>query len=219
MRSSFFFFLTVALVSGLAAGCNSRRTARPRTDSGPTIGDAGGGTDGGGVVDGGGSDCRTVGCPTGLTCNTTTGACMPGSSDCTTTGCPTGQTCNTGTGVCESSTPCGTETVDVADGLCAPSTVECVTSGGDFATCVDADPDPAGCAGCIDQNLISCANDMGCQTAWNQVACCRDDNCAGTLDDPCVMGACASQWTAFTGCLETLAAGACVEHVNACGGA
>ena len=236
MRTSF-YFLAIILVWGLTSGCNSRRTARPRTDSGTTMtGDGGGGTDGGGadcrtsgcptgqtcntatgVCMPGSSDCRTDGCPTGQTCNTTTGACVPEASDCRTTGCPTGQTCNTTTGLCESSIPCATEVVEVLYGYCDATTVECITSGGDFATCVDADSDPAGCGGCLNQNVISCANDNGCQSDWNQVACCRDDYCGGTLDDPCAMGACASQWMTFSACLETLAPGVCVEHATACG--
>jgi len=73
------------------------------------------------------------------------------------------------------------------------------------------------CGECLDQNIISCANDMGCQSQWDLGACCIEDNCATVPDaGGCVEAACSSEQTAYISCIQSLAAGACGSAFTAC---
>jgi hypothetical protein len=146
-----------------------------------------------------------------------TGACEPDTpTDCTVDGCPVGQVCNSSSGDCQTAS-CTSDFVDRIFGACDAATVACITSGGDITTCVDSDSDPTGCNGCINQNLFNCANAMGCQTDWNQLACCRDAFCGGPpIDDACIEGPCSIQWTTYTDCIGTLGMGVCATAVTDC---
>ncbi|MBZ0121457.1 MAG: hypothetical protein K8H88_30960, partial [Sandaracinaceae bacterium] len=101
---------------------------------------------------------------------------------------------------------------------CAAATRTCVdmaATGNDVIACLQGDPMANACLGCVDQALSSCATMNGCNDEYGQIDCCVRAACP-TLDSACVQaavatmptaGACASQATAFQGCLTPLLQG------------
>jgi len=62
---------------------------------------------------------------------------------------------------------------------CSYATTQCVSgcaTGDCYVTCLEADPNPD-CIYCVNSNLISCVNDLGCQREWNAFVCCMRANC------------------------------------------
>jgi hypothetical protein len=91
--------------------------------------------------------------------------------------------------------------------LCSAATMTCImgcTAGACIVDCIEADPSP-NCGACVNQNLISCANTNGCQSAWSAFVCCVDEACPPPAMAACVMsattGACMAQDGAYSTCL------------------
>jgi len=108
--------------------------------------------------------------------------------------------------------------------VCAASTLTCLMGATDAASqqaCIDADPMPDACNGCINQELIascSSASGGGCNNEWGEVECCLQAECPsgdaacinsaiGTMAAP---GPCAGAFNSFASCANSAAmAGAC----------
>ena len=91
--------------------------------------------------------------------------------------------------------------------VCSAATMSCVmacTTGMCIVDCLEADASP-NCPACVNQNLISCANTNGCQSAWSAFVCCVDEACPPPAMAACLMsaqtGACMSQDSAYGTCL------------------
>ena len=105
---------------------------------------------------------------------------------------------------------------------CASSTTACFQDCSDSdcrQACLDADPDSETCLLCINQNIESCAKDVGgCEDTFEAFYCCLDDNCPD--DGSCGNTTCASQSDAWTGCindfLDTESSSECADEFSAC---
>jgi|GEM_PF-4116152 len=86
---------------------------------------------------------------------------------------------------------------------CAYITLECLfncDSQNCQDECFDREPNQEQCFECINQNLLSCANRRGCQSAYDAIQCCRAANCP---DDPFECnGACDQQEFLFEDCIN-----------------
>jgi len=133
-------------------------------------------------------------CPVGQTCNAS-GVCITDTTpECSgSRPCPTGQTCNA-SGMCVTDTMrvCPDGNVEYITGsYCSSATATCVsgcTTGACQQDCLDADVSP-NCAGCVNQNSISCANSGSCQSEWDVYNCCILDTCGSDPSSACISGA------------------------------
>jgi hypothetical protein len=99
---------------------------------------------------------------------------------------------------------------------CLAATQTCLDACEDDAcydTCLAADPDPEGCALCIDDAYIACGNQMGCQAEWDALICCYD-GCADPESAECDTG-CAPEGGAYENCLGAHD-DACSEATTVC---
>ena len=58
--------------------------------------------------------------------------------------------------------------------VCSPAVSECIracTTEECPGECINSEPD---CLWCFYQSMIACANPLGCQDAWNELACCTE---------------------------------------------
>ncbi|MDW8363952.1 MAG: hypothetical protein RMK74_16285 [Myxococcales bacterium] len=100
---------------------------------------------------------------------------------------------------------------------CAASTRTCLSmamTSADIERCIMMDPNREMCVLCLNQQIISCANGMGCQDEWDCLAACIETCPEG--DSGCVDRMCGTQNTAYDGCLMGLPRGSCASAVNAC---
>lgn len=106
---------------------------------------------------------------------------------------------------------CGPATAPAPAGMaCAASTLTCLAAAGTAAAqqaCITADPNAMNCNACILQNILnSCTTAPGtCADEYGTFECCLEAECP-TGDATClngaVMGACATQNTALTMCVN-----------------
>ena len=194
------FAALIAASMVLGTGCRNRsRSGGPRgsADSGMIRTDGGGaGTDSGGITipdagprDSGGIVVRDTGGP---------------DPECVShADCPSTEMCSGGFCVPRMTMSCPTDTVTtITMQICADTTRTCVEGCADstcLQSCLDADPDPANCVGCVNNNIFACFNRNGCQSQWNCVAECIDTRC--TPDDTtCLDTTCATEWGAYETC-------------------
>ena len=88
--------------------------------------------------------------------------------------------------------------------MCADSTRTCVEGcmdGTCIATCLEADPDPPSCVGCVNNNIFECFNRNGCQAQWNCLIQCTEDECSPD-DTTCLDMTCAADYETYTTCGE-----------------
>lgn len=233
-RTKLVFAALLAACMVATIGCNRGRSRGGGGGGGGTDG-GGGGTDSGSPpTEDGGTTERDSGpvirldsgpttecdtdrpCPTGYTCQD--GECVP-TAECTfDSDCPAGEECVSGS--CEPVSPptCRTNSVASYPGSpCASATLTCWEGCADSAcvqSCLDSDPNSAACNDCVNQNLISCANSMGCQDEWNCFNQCWEDN--GCTDRTCVETYCSSEDDAYSTCVNGLGSSACASHIRAC---
>lgn len=102
-------------------------------------------------------------------------------------------------------TECVPEVVEMpTEAACDAATQTCIDSCEDDACydgCLESDPDPDGCAFCIDDAYVACGNDMGCQGEWDQLICCFD-SCADPESAECETS-CAAEIGMYETCLES----------------
>ena len=102
-------------------------------------------------------------------------------------------------------TECVPEVVEMpTEAACQAATQTCIESCEDDAcydTCLEAEPDPDGCAICIDDAYVACGNDMGCQVEWDALICCYD-GCADPESAECD-ATCAVEGGTYESCLES----------------
>jgi len=94
---------------------------------------------------------------------------------------------------------CSTETQICITDCGSPAEPDCVTA------CIAADT--AACTTCLNQNTVFCSNSMGCQDAWDALACCTVEQCG----DPPVAGcdptaSCPSEWVTYGKCAQSVQA-------------
>jgi hypothetical protein len=84
-----------------------------------------------------------------------------------------------------------------------------------FTDCINADSTPMDCNACLNQGIISCANSMGCQGAWDEFACCATATCA---EDPgCIMMMCSDEDMAYGTCIQDMVPpGGCAGAIGVC---
>lgn len=105
---------------------------------------------------------------------------------------------------------------------CRPETVECLES-------CEADPDPEFCQDdcfgadevciqCINETIVRCAANNGCQAEWDAYACCSEERCPGfeeadrlACGDPCGM-----PLDPFIECLNFRAIDECEPRIYDC---
>jgi len=103
---------------------------------------------------------------------------------------------------------------------CSASTTSCTdacTDGTCISNCLDADSNPD-CAGCANQNILSCLNANGCQAQWNCYAqCFTDQGCdvAGAPTD-CVSTRCGAPQDAYDTCTDGVTTGDCGTTWTTC---
>lgn len=95
---------------------------------------------------------------------------------------------------------------------CAATTYTCINGPppceGDacVSACLDGDPNNAMCLSCINQNLVSCANTMGCQDEWDAFTCCGDTRCP-TGGSSCLAAMCGAERSTFLSCVSAVGEG------------
>lgn len=97
---------------------------------------------------------------------------------------------------------------------CAAATLTCLMSAMTAdaqQACIDGDPDPSGCNGCLNGEIIACASNNGCAQQIGDLECCAQDNCASAPDqNACIMSMCATQGDTFVTCVNgTVSSRAC----------
>ena len=104
---------------------------------------------------------------------------------------------------------------------CAAATATCIeaaTTQAAYDACLDGDPMPMECAGCISGELIATCSATGiCDNEFGEIGCCLQEECASAADqNACLQtalgegGACEPQWNMFVNCATTAAnAGRC----------
>jgi len=107
---------------------------------------------------------------------------------------------------------------------CSAETFECAGMAADgtaLLACLDADTTPpymgmagADCGLCYNNQLVFCADSMGCHPEWATFNCCVEDN--GCMDQSCVETNCGTEQDGFIGCLNGLPMGACNDLITAC---
>lgn len=116
--------------------------------------------------------------------------------------CLSSEMCSGGRCVPMTST-CPTDTLTrVTTQMCADTTRTCVEGCADgtcIASCLEADPDPSSCIGCVNNNIFSCWNRNGCQSQWNCVAECAATRCSPD-DTTCLDTTCSAEWTTYQTC-------------------
>ena len=89
----------------------------------------------------------------------------------------------------------------------------CMTTGGDGCVemCLAAEPE---CQRCFYQSMIACGNEMGCQDAWGEFACCTESIpiCAdaGGFDRLNCAGSCMAEIEGWSTCLESVGLMSCI---------
>ncbi|MFT5357538.1 MAG: hypothetical protein ACI9KE_004775 [Polyangiales bacterium] len=105
---------------------------------------------------------------------------------------------------------------------CAMATLQCLIDcpAGDAACqagCFDADTIPAeegiDCEICAQQQQLSCATTMGCDSQYSAFDCCVQENACA--DQACVTANCGAQSNAFQTCVNGVAAG-CMPAIQMC---
>ncbi|MBK8170157.1 MAG: hypothetical protein IPK60_07400 [Sandaracinaceae bacterium] len=95
------------------------------------------------------------------------------------------------------------EFMRVTGPYCSSETQACTsscTTGECITACLDADAS-ADCSLCADNNLYACLTGAGCQTAWDNFACCLQTYCPdSTTRDACVITNCTDEDDAFGEC-------------------
>jgi len=107
---------------------------------------------------------------------------------------------------------------------CSAETFECAGMAADgtaLLACLDADTTPvymgmagADCGACYNNQLVFCADSMGCHPEWAAFNCCVEDN--GCTDQSCVETNCGAEQGSFSSCLNGLPMGACNDLITAC---
>lgn len=104
-----------------------------------------------------------------------------------------------------------------AGNACAQTTLDCImaaTSQAMLQACIDADPNPQACVGCLNQEVISCGSRNGCDEEWGEVICCLTEACP-SADAACINsalgtgGACGTDLNTFLSCVNGLPTGTC----------
>lgn len=78
--------------------------------------------------------------------------------------------------------------------------------------CLALDSHGPSCQYCLDDAWILCAQDMGCQAAWDAEGCCYDAH--GCTDGACVMRECPSEYAAVDACFMSV--GPCEPYLDEC---
>lgn len=86
--------------------------------------------------------------------------------------------------------------------------------------CIDADPDAAACAQCLDVNELVCYLDHGCEHQWDALSCCPGFAACAERDDfaACVESSCPREWEQFRSCSSFVDAHECEPVVRVCFG-
>ncbi len=105
---------------------------------------------------------------------------------------------------------------------CRPETAECLEGCG-------ADPDPGfcqdecfaadeTCVQCLNETVIRCAANNGCQAEWDEYACCSEELCPGAVEVDRLICSddCTSQLELFVDCLNDRALGVCEAEFEGC---
>lgn len=100
-------------------------------------------------------------------------------------------------------TMCPSEMIPPYPGTaCSSATATCLggcTDGACQQMCIESDPNPD-CGLCINQNIISCANGMGCQRLWDEYSCCVMERCPEGSPDTCADSMCRTQFDSYVTC-------------------
>lgn len=124
--------------------------------------------------------------------------------------------------------PCATgETIPPYAGPgCATSTRACIEACNLDPSappdCVDlCFADDFECAECVNHTLITCANELGCQAAWNAFACCTETECPGVGSglgrlDCAAAGLCLPEVDAYGACIEMRDLTTCDTRIQNC---
>jgi len=105
---------------------------------------------------------------------------------------------------------------------CRPDTVECLRA-------CEADPDPGFCQDecfssddvcvqCVNETIIRCAANNGCQAEWDEYACCAEERCPGFVEADRLFCAeeCGVTFDAFVECLNIRAIDICEPQLERC---
>jgi len=111
---------------------------------------------------------------------------------------------------------CAPEIIDpVVGAYCSSATSDCLAACTapcePFADCIDLDPNPD-CGACVNINLISCVNSMGCQSLWNPLSCCLTDFCPKGSAPSCADISCGPELMAWQECGGSASCGSAVSN-------
>ncbi len=94
---------------------------------------------------------------------------------------------------------------------CSAETFSCLMGAAPTAeaqqACWMADPDPEGCFGCAQAEVLACATRNGCDDEAGVLDCCIRDNCAGVPEaelQACLMANCVPQFNGLAMCADSL---------------
>lgn len=117
---------------------------------------------------------------------------------------------------------CTGEVVGAYEGPgCAPETRRCLEAcdeSGCTDACYAADPE---CMRCLNETLVSCGNQLGCQAVWDVFACCTTFSCPELGDGLdrficAASGACEPELVAYAECLSGEIIATCEPRLVAC---
>jgi hypothetical protein len=82
--------------------------------------------------------------------------------------------------------------------------------------CLVDDPE---CVNCYNQTIVSCGNEVGCQAAWDELACCTERECPGIGDGverlACGTDTCFDTFDRYSECVIDVL-GACEMRISRC---
>lgn len=86
---------------------------------------------------------------------------------------------------------------------CAPATGTCIAdceTDNCYDNCLDDDPRPDDCGGCLDDAYVACGNQLGCQFEWDTLQCCLDE--CGEPESIACEAECEAEVDTYDSCLE-----------------